>query len=707
MALYLDSATTELCFQHVDALIKLARNTHHRIPVVISGDSAWRHQVASSLQLKFFPQEVAWVSENTPKNEINNKTQSKAENVIGSEYQTIFYDIENHFSPNLFSALSGTLRGGGLFFILCPPLDQWKKALYETDKYLWRICELLLENNLYVLSKASRKNYSLIEELPQSAVSRTKDCHVQQEEAVNHIIHTTSGHRNRPLVLLANRGRGKSASLGLASAKLISSGIKEIIITAPSIQACEVAFKHYQLSVDPEFKNDNYFKYIPPDELIRNKPPAPLLIIDEAAGIPTPMLQNLLKHYSRIVFATTLHGYEGTGQCFPIKFFKILDQETPNWKKLALHSPIRWNDNDPLEKLTNKLFLFSPDNYTEPKPIDLKTLKISKISTQELICNESLLNNFYDLLSTAHYRTQPSDLQQIINNENIEIYLVISNSVLIATAITMREGELDENLSTEIYYGNRRPKGHITPQTLITHLGIKNAGEFRYLRLMRIAVRTDLQSQNIGSTLCKHIEADAKKREFDALSCSYGASAELLNFWKKQEFSLVRLGHHKKAKTNAFAAFMLKPLQNRFEFINAEAKASFHRNFPLLLPEKLTGLETKLTLTIFKWYLSSEKKPLADVDYNKIFLVANHNHSYEDNIYSIYEFSLNALCNETIHDLLSQKELTLLLYKTIYGDSWKEISNRLQFTGQREALAFYRDCLNKLLNWEKQNRTNL
>ena len=136
--------------------------------------------------------------------------------------------------------------------------------------------------------------------------------------------------------LTAGRGRGKSAAMGVAIAGAVAFGYSNIFVTSPSPENLktlfEFIFKGFDLlgyeehtdydiiqSTNPEFNKAvvrvNIFRshhqtiqYIQPqDHHVLGQ--AELVVIDEAAAIPLPLVKALLGPY--LVFLTsTINGYE-------------------------------------------------------------------------------------------------------------------------------------------------------------------------------------------------------------------------------------------------------------------------------------------------------------------------------------------------------------------------------------------------------------
>src|SRR5690606_20208591 len=92
-----------------------------------------------------------------------------------------------------------------------------------------------------------------------------------------------------------------------------------------------------------------YGQYVAPDAILASKLETDLLSIDEAAALPAHLLFKLLGRFSRIVFSTTVHGYEGSGRGFDIRVKDYLNSNKPGWRNLHLTHAMRWYNNDCLE----------------------------------------------------------------------------------------------------------------------------------------------------------------------------------------------------------------------------------------------------------------------------------------------------------------------------------------------------------------------
>jgi len=472
---------------------------------------------------------VLTVSENIPMG----LAAKKARTELGREHDVIVFDACQAFDIDAFGAVAGTLCGGGFLLLLVPEQNSWPEL--KASRFLQRALPFIKKHdNVYFvdqhkgLPKISISDAEDVNHIEVESPFRTLD----QKQLVNEIRASVIKHSKASIVVASDRGRGKSSALGLATGALMQQGLKKIIVTAPRLSVSEPVFRHAeQILTDAVIRRgelqwqDAELKFIAPDALLIDQPEADLLLIDEAAAIPLAMLEKLLHIYPKIVFSTTIHGYEGTGRGFALKFNKILDRYSPDWQQLNMTEPVRWADNDPVEAWIDKLLCLDADLSLVPaiELIDVSLCETRLIDRDQLIGDEQKLSSLFSLLVYAHYRTQPLDLMHLLDDENVRLYTLELAGVILAAVLVNQEGGFDDQLSAEIYRGERRPQGNLLAQTLAFHAGCEQAATLNYARIMRIAVHPQLQRQGLGSLLIKNVVAQ-EKQSVDAIGTSFGAT---------------------------------------------------------------------------------------------------------------------------------------------------------------------------------------
>ncbi|MBK5964387.1 GNAT family N-acetyltransferase [Thiocystis minor] len=427
-----------------------------------------------------------------------------------------------------------------------------------------------------------------------------------QQQAVDAILKTAHGRARRPLVLTAHRGRGKSAALGLAAGHLLRAGDGRILVTAPRRASVDPVFWHAE-AVLRETEHPavaaaiGRLSFQSPAELVANGPDADLLLVDEAAGIPAPLLETLLARYPRVVFATTVHGYEGTGRGFEIRFRATLDRLTPNWRALRLDTPIRWAPADPLETLTFRALLLDAapapdDQLTAASPA---TCRCERLDPDALAEDEPTLRELFGLLVLAHYQTRPMDLRMLLDGANVRIYVLRHGERIAATLLAAEEGGFaDPALRESIYLGQRRPRGHLLPQTLSAHAGLLEAPAFRYLRVIRIAVHPALIGRGLGRVLLHALFRDGRADGVDLAGASFGATPELLRFWDRCGYRPVQIGTSRNAASGEQAVVALRRLNARGWRFAAMARQRLASRLPVLLAGPLRALSPDVAVAL-------------------------------------------------------------------------------------------------------------
>jgi tRNA(Met) cytidine acetyltransferase len=447
-----------------------------------------------------------------------------------------------------------------------------------------------------------------------AAPAPTAFANQEQQQAVAAILKVVSGHRRRPLLLTAHRGRGKSAALGIAAAQLQQMGKTTLIITAPQPAAAAVALKHAAAALAEIMPSAAVtLQFWPVDALLQQTPAADLVMVDEAAAIPLPQLQLLTQHYSRLVFATTEHGYEGTGRSFSLKFQPYLQQHCPGWRQLQLQQPIRYASDDPLERQIFRSFLLACD---QPTPVydPVLPLQTRFFAADELLAQPSLLQSLFGLLSLAHYQTEISDLWALLDNPQLQLMALYQTALpsepvyssapsdrsvqLLGCAVISHEGQLPLPLATAVYQGERRVQGHLLAQSLAFHLAQPALATLPLARVQRIVIHPVWQHQGLGRFLLQAVEAYCREQGSAAIGSSFGVTPTLLKFWTHQGFHPVKLSAQSEQTSGEPSLLMLKSCSTEHEQTVALLQQQFATDLYWQLADSQRHLQPLLALQL-------------------------------------------------------------------------------------------------------------
>lgn len=588
------------------ALIERGAARRHRQLVVLDGRRSWQLQVANSL---VHGMESHWLTGQlpTPGGWISPQ---KARLLLGRETGCAIVDLNHGVDADSIGILAGAIRAGGLMLFL---LADSTPADTPRSPYLERLARLLkTAEDSVVLTEGGplprpgdqadnvTSPAAFDPEKNDPALPAT-DC---QRRAVESVLAVVSGQRKRPAILVSDRGRGKSAALGIAAGQLLKTGDQRILVTGSRRGGSEALFRHAAAVIG---HNDPRLQWCEAEALAASAQPCQLLIIDEAASLPLALLEQLLNGYSRIAMATTVHGYEGTGRGFLLRFRHTLDRVTRGWRKIQLDTPVRWALGDPLEENINRLLVLDaePGEITgPPEPaMDSRGCVVEALDPGQLGKDEPLLREIFSLLVLSHYKTRPNDLQQLLDNPALQIYRIcppdgppagIGRQTL-GIALTVREGGLSAEQARAIATGKRRPASHMLPEILAIN-DVTKAATQAVVRVMRIVVHPSLRRQGLGSRMLQHLIA--RSADIDLFGTSFGLSGSLIRFWRENGYQLVQIGQQRTLQSGRHSGTFVLANSDTAKPLCERARQGFWRNFPARLATSLQGLETDIVRAI-------------------------------------------------------------------------------------------------------------
>ncbi|WP_426577589.1 tRNA(Met) cytidine acetyltransferase TmcA [Xenorhabdus stockiae] len=583
--------------------------------LVLSGENQWSEKIVASLKNQLQGDWIT-IASGTP----GSVEPIKAVGLLGREFLHGVFDATRGFNAEALAILAGTLKAGSWLVMRVPVWSQWvdlpdedssrwneSAGVIPTSHFIQHIQQQLLNSPDCLIWRQGKPFQASL--LPQTRSWKMPDGNptTGQQLILEQMLQASQG----VWVVTAPRGRGKSALAGMLARQWQGS----CWLCAPAKITTEV-IRRYAESFNnnledglqnsgtvsgaqqiPFWSVDNLLKFIRENACRQQgntdtqQSNADWLLIDEAAAIPTPQLSELIRYFPRVLMTTTVQGYEGTGRGFLLKFCAAL----PDCQIRELKTPMRWSENDPLEKWLDNALLFDDSNLFSSSLLDPNIengLFFQSINQAEWLQQPQLLRQFYGLLASAHYRTSPLDLRRLLDGNGMTFLAAMSSSdnanpQLIGALWMVNEGGLSPALAHEIWAGRRRPRGNLVAQSLAAHAGFPQAAVMRSQRVSRIAVQAQYRRMGIAQRLITQQCQVARIKKLDFISVSFGYTAELWSLWQKCGFQLVRMGTHLEASSGCYTAMAILPLSEQGEWLARAAQQQLSRDASWL--KSLTG----------------------------------------------------------------------------------------------------------------------
>lgn len=375
------------------------------------------------------------------------------------------------------------------------------------------------------------------------------------------------------VALTAARGRGKSAALGVAIAAAVAHGYSNIFITSPSPENLktlfEFVFKGFDAlgyldhvdytilqSTNPDFnkaivrvnihrQHRQTIQYIQPqDAHVLGQ--AELLVIDEAAAIPLPLVRKLMGPYL-IFMASTINGYEGTGRSLSLKLIQQLREQSKgglkangqddtdvadrstgkaaknaekslggrSLREITLSEPIRYAPGDSVEKWLNRVLCLDatlPKSKMNtqgcPHPSQCELLQVNRDTLFSFHpVSEKFLQQMMALYVASHYKNTPNDLQLMSDAPAHQLFVLVPPIDEEATKLpeplcviqVALEGRISKQSVLNSLSRGQRAGGDLIPWLISQQFQDEDFAGLSGARIVRIATNPEYMNMGYGS----------------------------------------------------------------------------------------------------------------------------------------------------------------------------------------------------------------
>ena len=664
-------------------------------------------------------------------------TPKRADTLLGRTREAVVLDCHDECRPNAIGRTVGAVDGGGLLVFLVPSLNEWSDRRDGFDATLAvppysiesvggdfreRLVATLRAHRAVAIVDVDSQTVEcdgLTDPPPreQRSVPTPPDEHgfpraayeacltADQTAAVRAFEDLRES--NAALVVKADRGRGKSSAAGLAAGALALEG-KRVLVTAPAYRSAAPVFERARelldgcdalASVDRDENprrldavGGGAVRFAEPAAAVECAPTADVVIVDEAAALPVGRLSEFLDAQA-VAFVTTVHGYEGAGRGFSVRFRDHLADSDFSVVEARLDDPIRYAAGDPIEVWAFRALALDARPPVAPLVEDARpeTVEYARLDSAELRADEHRLREAFGLLVTAHYRTEPNDLARLLDAPNVSVHALLSGDHVVSVVLLAREGGLSEDLRRKVYEGSRI-KGHLLPDVLTSQLRDERAGVPTGQRVLRIATHPAARSRGLGSRLLDELRANASD---DWLGVGYGATPELVHFWDRNDFSTVYLATTRNERSGEHSALMLTPLSETGKELHDRHTRRFVERVGAALSDPLDDLASDVVRAALAATDATADLALTDHEWRVAASAAHGPGLAEIHLHVFRALALRHLTDP--NSTLSSRAERLIVMRVLQARSTEEVASALGYHSTGECMRALGDAYEPLV----------
>lgn len=680
--------------------------------------------------------------------ELQHITFKESQKFLGATFDLLVLDLYEDLTPNDIGVLIEIVRGGGLILFLTPPLSEWKRVVTNFQKKLvtlpeeysrlrhnfveWFIRKLKEHKGIWIYDppmiygepSTAQKGEEEKLAIPADASfpKRLYELCLTQDQIQTLLRFEgfLEKRKRKAIVVVADRGRGKSSTLGLAASGLLyllgERRPLSIRLTAPTFSSLEPILKFAKIGLEGLGVHVNevdiggarvalrcdygVIDASSPYRIAEKK--ADIVFVDEAAGIPIPLLFKIMRRFRLTAFSSTVHGYEGAGRGFGLRFLKALEEDRRTETiRVELKTPIRYSVNDPIEAWLYDTLLLNAEPPSIDGEVNLEETIYGRPNLEEWFTSkekERELREFVGICVLAHYRNRPNDFAMLADAPHHHARILKLSQIIVGVLHLAEEGGLPDEVIDRMSSGEA-PPGEVIPHCIIKHYTpFKFFGKQIGLRIVRIAVHPKLEGKGLGSTLLNRLSDEAEEEGYDWIGAGFGATIPLLNFWLKKGYIPIHLSPSRNAVSGEFSVVVIKPLTLRAE----KLVLKINREFKLKLVDSLFSTYFSLNPKLARLLFTGVKKTatvepkLTKAQKRRVFSYTKGILTYEAAADAVKKtVEAHFMSNDPSRVKIGEEVETAVIAKCLQGKNWSTTA-KLSSIGKDEIKNIIREAVKRM-----------